>query len=1027
MALRDYLQKTEDALGSQPQRIADALAYCQTILARFPDALEGQRLLGEVYLAQGHIEEARQSFDWVLTNDPENVIVYCSRALVSERIGDVDTALDCYQQAYELSRGNSQIRQVFNELSKKAGQPGFMLSRAGLARLYMRGSLFSQAQQEWSNVLAQTPDRLDARTGLLELYWLQGRGDLVVQLARQILKTVPDCVKALLLLAYVLAPQDMAQAQDLMRHADTLDPDQLMAHDLFADVLSRQPNHPFFQLLKNDPTLLSDAPTPVAAQKSAPVTEDQPFSARPASSPDIFSQLSAPNSGSDITMVGSPRANRNAQYAPDVPNADANSENNTHGDERLTPTMWDAPVQDTASSAHRSEPVSPAPSQPWDLLQQTLNDMGTQGVEQQPDLAASEPVAWSELPSPATPESAQAGTERSIGDLNSPSLWGTTPEESPPPDWLNMLSQFERNQLDGMQYPDAPAESQTPPPAPMQMPAPPEQAVAQPQETQEQQQEANDSKTYLDDDEDEIGLPTHDTLSPWMKEEEPVVKQEPAALANVSHPETKSEGDERDENDEDESLFGPDWLKSLGATSLNGFSTEMPAVAPSASAQQTALDTQQTAQSPVSRAEQEEPSTQQEDARPVNDVDTTRSMSPEESWAAFIQNDTDTKNTTNITSTPNEQSTESDPSSAEPPSWLTQMAASQPANSTASEEASSQPAIQQKDEQQEQNVAAMLQELEQRYSSGFVPLEPNSLSSIAQAQNNPSGTYEDETQDMTPQSYEDSALSSALAELQSYSPPADETQESGYQQEVEEPAWLAALRSSAAPQTPVFGQGFTPDSSQIAAGEQANDRFEQSGPEQEQGTAPEPFGAPVNESTEDETRTRDATGSSEQAIESTNSFAFNPMQFASAASAADALSSARPNPLLENELETTMRRPAVRLQPVQQKSGFMQEQDRAFTPAVGDDANYREHLLNGYQAQLLGDFDGAMREYRMIIRNAPDLLGEVVSNIRALLKLAPNYSAGYRVLGDAYMRQGEYLQAMESYNRALTMVKKAKN
>jgi len=80
--------------------------------------------------------------------------------------------------------------------------------------------------------------------------------------------------------------------------------------------------------------------------------------------------------------------------------------------------------------------------------------------------------------------------------------------------------------------------------------------------------------------------------------------------------------------------------------------------------------------------------------------------------------------------------------------------------------------------------------------------------------------------------------------------------------------------------------------------------------------------------------------------------------------------------------------------------------------------------MAGYQHQLVGDYDEAMQEYRIIIRGAPDLLSEVISNIRALLKLAPKYSAGYRVLGDAYMRQGEYLQAMEAYNKALTMAKK---
>src|SRR5262249_37345641 len=89
--------------------------------------------------------------------------------------------------------------------------------------------------------------------------------------------------------------------------------------------------------------------------------------------------------------------------------------------------------------------------------------------------------------------------------------------------------------------------------------------------------------------------------------------------------------------------------------------------------------------------------------------------------------------------------------------------------------------------------------------------------------------------------------------------------------------------------------------------------------------------------------------------------------------------------------------------------------------------NSHERLVRGYQYQLAGAYDEAMQEYRLIIRNAPELLDDVVSNMRALLKFNPRFSLGYRVLGDAYMRRGEYLQAMESYNKALTMAKKGKN
>ncbi len=144
----------------------------------------------------------------------------------------------------------------------------------------------------------------------------------------------------------------------------------------------------------------------------------------------------------------------------------------------------------------------------------------------------------------------------------------------------------------------------------------------------------------------------------------------------------------------------------------------------------------------------------------------------------------------------------------------------------------------------------------------------------------------------------------------------------------------------------------------------------------------------------------------------------------------------RADALLENELETTMKRPAVRLQALQTSTaqsdpsyrlGRGRPADCTTTGNAADNLSSKARLVKGYQSQLAGAYDDAMPEYRIIIRNAPELLDEVISNLRALLKLAPKYSAGYRVLGDAYMRQGEYLQAMEAYNKAPTMARKAKS
>ncbi len=363
------------------------------------------------------------------------------------------------------------------------------------------------------------------------------------------------------------------------------------------------------------------------------------------------------------------------------------------------------------------------------------------------------------------------------------------------------------------------------------------------------------------------------------------------------------------------------------------------------------------------------------------------------------------------------------------PSWLSQM--SGPQIQAADE---TQP---QSNEESEANLVTTLEELEQKLlSRGFIPLEPNSLSTIAQAQSTSPSSEElahsvmYDTQDHR----QEPSLSSALAELGSFIQPAASNEkpiatpaQSSVvpEQSAAEPSWLASLRAVPAS---------APMSSMPEVAAQSIPR-EEIGPAvrntrsyQQQEVKPEV--KPVA-NVPQEPKVKPPVRA--EAIFSPSFEATDP---STAKSQPDILQGAavRMNPLLDSELETTMKRPAVRLQPMQKRAvrevspqnrGQVAEQV-TLSPGNGN-AGYRERLLRGYQSQLIGDYDGAMQEYRIIIRNTPELLGEVVSNLRALLKLAPKYSVGYRVLGDAYMRQGEYLQAMEAYNKALTMAKKAKN
>jgi tetratricopeptide (TPR) repeat protein len=815
--LHDYLQETEDAISAG--RLDAAFAHCQRILTQFPESLEAQRLLGEVYLAQNQLEEARQSFDWVLTNDPENVLVYCNRALVCEKMSDVDTALDCYQQAYELSHGNGQIRQQFNQLSTKAGQQAFMFSRAGLARLYMRGDLLSQAILEWEAVLAVTPDRLDARLGLLETYWHAGNDEKVEQLANQITQDVPGCLKALLLLAYVLAPKNGQKVQEVLRRAQALDPEMLMAQELFADAMARQPSHPFFLLWKKTPVMIELTDE---AEVKLPPTEASSLKVQtPSPSAPEWSHFE--NWGSVGALM---QQRQEQQVSPEIPalvgwrDAQTSSSSperspslpTSQGEENVTKTP--APVQ----------PSTPEPS--WEA-QDTL----------------AEARWW---------ENTRNEEEEQEKPLDTYS-WASSLQEdegASPPSWLSLLTQGEHSQ-----------EQETTPTAPHTGAAP-----VSPQKTQEPMKPS--------------------ALTPPVPESIPSVPDEPASQAfqwNADQPAEASSA----EDSEESFFFGPEWLRALGATNMD---------------------------TPAS-----------DEGTPSVPLASPPLVASEEQSETMV-----------------------------------------PDGALPQQHEADRYEIQEKSA--EQNVLTTLENLEQElHAQGFVHLEPNSLSSIAQsqettliAQEQASSVPEARTEDVR----QETSLSSALAQLGPFSSP-----------DVTPPI-------PTIPTTPAQpAQGATKPEPLIQA------------PPVSKPIPAEPTRVPA----------------------------------------------ARSETPLDSELETTMKRPAVRLQAMQQRAtrgpsqasaasliGKGHRSERTTGVLQNGTADYREHLLRGYQHQLVGDYDEAMQEYRLIIRSAPELLADVISNIRALLKLAPKYSVGYRVLGDAYMRQGEYLQAMEAYNKALTMAKKVR-
>jgi tetratricopeptide (TPR) repeat protein len=932
VTLREYLRTTEDAISSG--RIDEAMANCQNVLTYFPEALEAQRLLGEVYLAQGQLEEAQQTFEWILTNDPENVIVYCDRALISERVSDTDTALDCYQQAYELSRGNTNIRQEFNQLSTRSGQQEFMFSRAGLARLYMRGDLLTQAIQEWDAVLAISPDRLDARLGLMETHWRDANYARVEQIATQLLDEIPTCLKALLYLAHVTSISNIQHTREFLRRAEALDPELLMAQEIFADLAASQPNDPFLQLIAKEPILLEDgvpvniqiaqAPDPVVHQNGSGAVEDLSFA--PYSSRDSLSDWDKQLFVSQVVEPSSnvqPQAKQSGNLAALDPFSQRTGDDLASWQTRLDQPTF--PVQEE-QPWYQSIPASVDPLQNWESLGDESD--ATQGE-------------W------------EKETQHEEEELATPPAWLDTLTKN------NLYPQNETTQ-------QISAEPEVPRPAPAPVPE------IQPQ----------------------------------------------AARQDADMPFSLPALEEEDESDNN----WPDWLKSLGAESLEPdqpISAELPvSVAPipptptpipdeitqswevpslAAQSQPLVEEDPWLAQSALSASDDSwaAPDSQPDWApQPVSQADLSEPISAPD-W----QSDTnDTPDWQSDTPDWMQQLAGFQTPSAAPaavPDWMQQLAGvdsvpyQEPAVSVPTNR---EPSV----AEQEQQYMASLENLEKDLQSqGFVPLAPGALAAFAQT-NEPAAEQ--------PQRQENAALSSALAQLGNLSQP---------------PAVVAS-------EVPWWN---------TASAQQAVERSTRPA-----ARIPEPteqFTVRETETSLAKELTHPLSPLPATPIPMPPTHIFEPSNAGGESFRGSPLVSAyRADALLDSDLETTMKRPAINLQPFKQTAdqsepaygnGKGRNERRHSDHSNDNNLSNHEHLVKGYHYQLEGDYDDAMQEYRLIIRNAPELLDDVISNTRALLKFNPNFSLGYRVLGDAYMRKGEYLQAMESYNKALTMAKKARS
>ncbi len=232
--LREIVRLTEQMLVSR--RPADALRRCDVLLAANPHWLEIKRIKAEALIALNQLTPALDIIDHLLASDPEMARAYILRGWIMRQQNDLLGTLACLRRACELAPNDEGLRASHDELAGSLHRPPYSPSHTGLARMYVRSELYQHAVREWDTALRANPNRIDAQIGIAETFWCMGETKRAIPICLAILRTYPDCLKPLLLVAVDNLHQGQRdRAQAALFHASQLDPDMRAAGELFAN------------------------------------------------------------------------------------------------------------------------------------------------------------------------------------------------------------------------------------------------------------------------------------------------------------------------------------------------------------------------------------------------------------------------------------------------------------------------------------------------------------------------------------------------------------------------------------------------------------------------------------------------------------------------------------------------------------------------------------------------------------------------------------------------------------------------
>jgi tetratricopeptide (TPR) repeat protein len=226
ISLRAYIDYIDDRLNREALR--EVVAQCRHILEIYPRYVAVYRLLGRALMGQEKYQDALDIFQRVLSADPSDFIAHVGMSDCYRVSGSLEQAVWHLERAFEQIPNNPDLQDAIKELYQeyRGSTPRkIQLTGGALARMYMRGGLYSQAILEVRKALAKDPERLDLQVVLANALWDNHQEIEAGRVAASILKRLPNNIDANRILAVLwLHAEQPREAAAFLDHARQLDP-----------------------------------------------------------------------------------------------------------------------------------------------------------------------------------------------------------------------------------------------------------------------------------------------------------------------------------------------------------------------------------------------------------------------------------------------------------------------------------------------------------------------------------------------------------------------------------------------------------------------------------------------------------------------------------------------------------------------------------------------------------------------------------------------------------------------------------